>query len=139
MKMKWFCGVLTASLMMASQVMAQLTDDASNYGAPNPDWNTGSNEGDGFGPWTITDGGGGHFLGSSTEGDGSRTRMRTSLPFASRSRAMRPPNVPVAPTTRIKSSLLILDPLTTDYGPRPHHGPGPGKRRCIQARRPRPQ
>lgn len=73
MKMKWICGALTASLMMAGQAMAQLTDDASNYGAPNPDWNTGSNEGDGFGPWTITDGGGGHFLASSTEGDGSRT------------------------------------------------------------------
>ncbi len=50
----------------------------------------------------------GRDQGAGREGDGSRTRMRTSLPFASRSRAMRPPNVPVAPTIRIMVYLRCL-------------------------------
>ncbi|HMP72767.1 MAG TPA: hypothetical protein PKE55_05830 [Kiritimatiellia bacterium] len=52
----------------------QLTDDASNYGGANPAWETGANEGDGFGPWTLnaTDSGG-HFLGDSREADLDRT------------------------------------------------------------------
>lgn len=72
-KIATWCGVLAASLMLAGQSMAQLTDDAANYGGTNIAWATGSNGGDGFGTWTLNNGGGGFFLGSSTEGSGTRT------------------------------------------------------------------
>jgi hypothetical protein len=46
------------------------SDNASNY-ANTAAWTTGSNGGSGFGPWTLTDGDGGHYIG--TTGLGANT------------------------------------------------------------------
>lgn len=68
--MKWFMAAMI-TIGFAAGSVAQLTDDASNYGGANPDWEDGANEGDGFGPWTLNwpDGEGGVFLGNSEELD----------------------------------------------------------------------
>jgi hypothetical protein len=70
--MKWFARwfVVTGILVsFAGTALAQLTDDAANYGDPTPAWETGANEGAGFGEWTINPGvPGGTFLGSSSTG-----------------------------------------------------------------------
>lgn len=60
---------LTLSLLLAAfpfVVSAQIIafDTASNYSS----WTDGSNEGTGFGAWSLTSGTGGHFIGSSGQG-----------------------------------------------------------------------
>lgn len=74
--MKWLNGVMSLLVFgLVSTGFAQLTDDAANYGGVNPAWETGSNEGAGFGPWTLNAGDpGGHFLGGS-DGNGGRTNL----------------------------------------------------------------
>ena len=56
-----FCTALIATSALAA---APASDNASNYPNGTPDWTTGSNGGTGFGAWTITDGDGGHYIGS---------------------------------------------------------------------------
>lgn len=68
--MKKIALVLMAMSLTATGAFAALegTDNASNYGGS---WTNGSNGGTGFGAWTITDGDGGHYVGST--GLGSNT------------------------------------------------------------------
>ena len=54
MKTKWLCGVLIGTLALAGAAGgATYTDEAANYGDPNPPFGDGANGGTGFGPWSI--------------------------------------------------------------------------------------
>ena len=56
-------GIVTLALSaLIAQASSPASDNAANYGTT-ANWTTGSNLGTGFGPWTLTDGDGGHYIG----------------------------------------------------------------------------
>ncbi len=64
MLQKLALGIVCLSLSVAGlHAAAPASDNAANYGTT-ATWTTGSNLGNGFGPWTITDGDGGHYIGA---------------------------------------------------------------------------
>jgi hypothetical protein len=65
MMKKFTAGIVSLGLMTIGAFAANnASDNASTTNYPGGTWNTSTNGGSGFGAWAITDGDGGHYIGS---------------------------------------------------------------------------